>query len=269
GPFRSGAGDELGEGREGKSDDPTSVGPARRRSRDRRLPRRPGRPRGGPDPSSSVQDDRRSPGHDSVHEVPDAAMVEHEGGNARQGVGLPAVARCHGRVARPVQDTTYVPGTGYPCMIIRIKRESQFFTEPPADPVPGHFKGLQASDPAFKLYFDDPALDAANGGTRIVVLFDRCVHLCCYPGWHVVNNPPPGRDYSAYGASPPTYVQFQEDPVYCVCHGSQYDPMLLVVNVHPSGASYVGAERVHGPAPRALAVIPVKAQGSTLVGGAP
>ena len=36
------------------------------------------------------------------------------------------------------QDTTYVPGTGYPCMIIRIKRESQFFTEPTADhePVP-------------------------------------------------------------------------------------------------------------------------------------
>src|SRR5438876_343821 len=162
------------------------------------------------------------------------------------------------------QDTTYVPGTGYPCMIIRIKRESQFFTEPPADQVPDDFKRLQASDPAFKLYFDDPALDAANGGTRIVVLFDRCVHLCCYPGWHVVNNPPPGRDYSAYGASPPTYVQFQEDPVYCVCHGSQYDPMLLVVNVHPSGASYVGAERVHGPAPRALAVVPVKAQGSTL-----
>src|SRR5437016_6034057 len=127
------------------------------------------------------------------------------------------------------QDTTYVPGTGYPCMIIRIKRESQFFTEPPADQVPDDFKRLQASDPAFKLYFDDPALDAANGGTRIVVLFDRCVHLCCYPGWHVVNNPPPGRDYSAYGASPPTYVQFHEDPVYCVCHGSQYDPMRVVV----------------------------------------
>src|SRR5207302_571881 len=41
-----------------------------------------------------------------------------------------------------------------------------------------------------------------------------------YPCMNVVNNPPPGRDYSAYGASPPTYVQFQEDPVYCVCHGS-------------------------------------------------
>src|SRR5207249_4567941 len=57
--FRWGTCDELGERREGKGDDPTRVGPARRRSRDRRLPRRPRRPRGGPDPASSVQDDRR------------------------------------------------------------------------------------------------------------------------------------------------------------------------------------------------------------------
>jgi Rieske Fe-S protein len=167
------------------------------------------------------------------------------------------------------QDTTYVPGTGYPCMIIRIKRESQYFTPPPPDQVPDAFKRLQTSDPAFHLFFDDPTLDSVNGGTRIVVLFDRCVHLCCYPGWHVVDNPPPARDYSTYGASPPTYVHFQQDPVYCVCHGSQYDPMLLTVNTHPSGVPYVGAQRVHGPAPRALAVIPVKAQGSNLVGGAP
>ena len=168
------------------------------------------------------------------------------------------------------QGSTYVPGTGYPCMVIRVKREDQFFAVPPADQLPETFKKLQATDSTFHLYSDDPTLDAAKGGTRIVVLFDRCVHLCCYPGWHVVNNPPPARDYSAYGASPPTYVQFAQDPVYCVCHGSQYDPMLLVVNVNPkNGEPYVGAERVHGPAPRALAVIPVKLQGLNLVGGMP
>src|SRR3989454_2143198 len=158
------------------------------------------------------------------------------------------------------QNNQWVPGTGFPCLIIRIKRENQYFSYPDA----AHMPAILPE--GFNLYFDDANLDAANGGTRIVVLFDRCVHLCCYPGWHVVNNPPPGRDYSAYGASPPTYVQFQEDPGYGVCHGSQNDPMLLGVNVHPSGASYVGAERDHGPAPRALAVIPFKVQWSTLVG---
>ena len=160
------------------------------------------------------------------------------------------------------QNNQYLPGTGFPCIIVRIKRENTFFTVPKASDMPA------ALPEGFSLFFDDPTLDAANGGTRIIVLFDRCVHLCCYPGWHVVNNPPPGRDYSAYGASPPTYVQFGQDPVYCVCHGSQYDPMVLVVNVNDkNNARYVGAERVHGPAPRALPVIPVKAQGVNLVGG--
>ena len=160
------------------------------------------------------------------------------------------------------QDNTYVPGTGFPCIIVRIKRESQFFTVPPPDQVPATIPS------GFNLYFDDPTLDSAHGGTRILAFFDRCVHLCCYPGWHVVDNPPPGRDYSAYGASPPTFVQFQQDPIYCVCHGSQYDPMVLVVNENDkNGAGYVGAQRVHGPAPRALPVIPVQAQGLNLVGG--
>ena|GEM_PF-1567056 len=168
------------------------------------------------------------------------------------------------------QGTTYVPGTGYPVMIIRIKREDQFFSVPPEAQLPETFKKLKETDPAFNLVFDDPTLDTANGGTRIVVLFDRCVHLCCNPGWHVVDNPPPARDYSTYGAAPPTYVHFGVDPVYCVCHGSQYDPMLLVVNINnKNGEPYVGAERVHGPAPRALAVIPLKRQGQNLVGGMP
>jgi len=160
------------------------------------------------------------------------------------------------------QNGTYVPGTGFPCLVIRIKREDQYFSVPTPEQMPA------ALPKDFNLVFDDPTIDAANGGTRIVVLFDRCVHLCCYPGWHVVDNPPPGRGYQDYGADPPTFVQFGQDPVYCVCHGSQYDPMLLVVNVNDkNGTSYVGARRVHGPAPRALPVIPVKAQGENLVGG--
>src|SRR3989442_8835557 len=44
--------------------------------------------------------------------------------------------------------------------------------------------------------------------------------------------------------------------------------MVLVVNTNDkNGAQYVGAWRVHGPAPRALPVIPVKASGLNLIGG--
>jgi len=162
------------------------------------------------------------------------------------------------------QEGRYVPGTGLACLIIRVKREDTFFTFPSESELP---------DPlpeGFRLFFDDPDLDAANGGTRIVVVFDRCVHLCCYPGWHVVFDPPPPRDYSAYNAEPPTYKEFGVDPIYCVCHGSQYDPMLLVVDRNTkNGARYVGAQRVHGPALRALPVIPVRLEGGAMVGGMP
>jgi len=162
------------------------------------------------------------------------------------------------------QNNQWVPGTGFPCLIIRVKRENQYFSYPDAAHMPA------ALPEGFNLFFDDANLDAAHGGTRIVVLFDRCVHLCCYPGWHVVNNPPPFRDYASYtgGAIVPTYNVFGVDPVYCICHGSQYEPMVLVVNTNnKNGAQYVGAWRVHGPAPRALPVIPVKATGLNLVGG--
>jgi len=159
------------------------------------------------------------------------------------------------------QDGVYVPGTGLPVLIIRVKREDALFSFPEEselpDPVPE----------GFSLFYDDPDLDAANGGTRIVVLFDRCVHLCCYPGWHVVFDPPPQRDYVAPA---PTYEEFNQDPVYCVCHGSQYDPMALVVDLNTRNAArYVGALRVHGPALRALPVIPVKLEAGALVGGMP
>jgi len=158
----------------------------------------------------------------------------------------------------------WVPGTGFPCLIIRIKREAQYFEFPSEE-------GLPVPLPeGFSLFFDDPDLDPDNGGTRIVVLFDRCVHLCCFPGWHMVTDPKPGRDYDAYGADPPTWQQFGQDPVYCVCHASQYDPMLLIVDVNPKNRRrYVGAQRVHGPATRALPLIPVRVQGEVLVGGMP
>jgi len=159
------------------------------------------------------------------------------------------------------QDGRIVPGTGFPVLVIRVKREDQFFTAPTAEELPAPLPD------GFSLYFDDPTLDAATGGTRIVVLFDRCVHLCCYPGYHVVTSPPPGRTYRQ-DVNPVIYSEFGQDPVYCVCHGSQYDPMQLVVNTHPkSGARYVGALRIHGPAERALSVVPVRPQGLNLVGG--
>jgi len=146
-------------------------------------------------------------------------------------------------------DGKWVMGTGYPVLVIRVKRDDSVFSAPTDVAVPS----------GFNLYYDDPARDI-----RIVVVYDRCAHLCCYPGWQVVQNPPPGRDYVS---AAPTYQVFGLDPIYCLCHGSQYDPMLLVKNVNEkNGVEFVGPSRVHGPASRAIPVFAVRAVNDVLEG---
>ncbi len=150
------------------------------------------------------------------------------------------------------QEGTWVPGTGYPVLVIRILRDDTYFEHP--DPGP---YGLPAG---FGLYYDDPVRDI-----RIVALFDRCTHLCCYPGWHVVSDPPPPRTYTV---SPPTYDVYRQDPVYCVCHDSQFDPLLLVADVNPvNNVGFVGAQVVHPPATYSIPVIPIRAVSDELRGG--
>lgn len=144
----------------------------------------------------------------------------------------------------------WVPGTGYPALLIRVPHDAPEFQAPTGVRLP----------PGFDLYYDD-----AERRIRIVVLFDRCPHLCCPPGWHVITDTQPLRDYLS---DTPTFRVYNQDPVFCVCHGSQYDPLLLVTNVNPkSGAAYVGAMHVHGPTQRALPVIPVRAVNDVLFGG--
>ncbi len=134
--------------------------------------------------------------------------------------------------------------------MIRVPHDAPEFQAPPDVERPR----------GFDLYYDD-----ADRQIRIVVLFDICAHLCCPPGWHVVTDTQPLRDYLAPS---PTYEVYRQDPVFCVCHGSQYDLLLLVENVNPrSGAAYVGARHVHGPTRRALPVVPVRAAGNRLIGG--
>ncbi len=148
------------------------------------------------------------------------------------------------------KDGEYVPGTGFPVLVIRIKRDDGVFVAP---------TDVGLSD-SLQLYHDD-----AEREVRIVVLLDRCVHLCCSPGWQAIRDPPP--EYK-FLAPAPTYEKYGLDPVYCVCHGSQYEPMRLVWDVNPKNAArYVGAQHVHGPANRALPVVPVRTEGDVLVGG--
>jgi len=151
------------------------------------------------------------------------------------------------------KDGTYVPGTGLPALVIRIPRDDTNF-QAPTFPLP--------SLPGFRLYYDDPLRDL-----RLVAVFDRCVHLCCYPSWHTTVDVGAPRDYEP---SSPTYEVYGQDPIRCLCHEAQFDPLLLTTDTDPStGVTYVGAQVVHGPASRALPVIPVRVQDNVLEGGMP
>lgn len=59
----------------------------------------------------------------------------------------------------------------------------------------------------------------------------------------MIRNPSP--EY-VYLAPAPTYEKYGLEPIYCVCHGSQYDPLVLVKGVNPKnveGASSAVAWR--------------------------
>lgn len=136
-------------------------------------------------------------------------------------------------------DGRQLPGTGFPALLIRV--DATEFSHP-AEWTNGDF----ISD------------------VGIVALWDRCVHLCCFPQWHLAKLPPAYQDYEA--SRVPRTFDFGQDPIWCRCHNSQYDPMTFVWDVHPSGTMYIGANLAHGPATRSLAAISIAEQGGRIAG---
>lgn len=149
----------------------------------------------------------------------------------------------------------WTPGTGYQVLVIRVPRVDTYFNFPetPAYTLPR----------GYAIFYDDPSRDI-----RIVAGFGQCTHLCCYPGWHVVTNPPPSRNYLV---PPPTCTVYAEDPVFCVCHDAQYDPLLLIEDWNSkSNVPFPGTQLVHGPGTFAMPLIPLcAADDDVLQGGLP
>ena len=60
---------------------------------------------------------------------------------------------------------------------------------------------------------------------------------------------------------------FGQDPIFDVCHGGQWDPLILEWAVNPqSGTRYVGARMVHGPGFGPLPALFVRAEQDVLYG---
>ena len=108
----------------------------------------------------------------------------------------------------------------------------------------GHFEDLVEKEP---LIFPD---------SDIVMIFSRCTHLCCIPGWQLVDNTFTEDHWSAGG------TDSGGTKLFCICHSSRFDPTMLEMNSNRNRANgqlfkYAGIRRSGGPAPVGLPLIPV------------
>ena len=90
---------------------------------------------------------------------------------------------------------------------------------------------------------------------NLILIFSRCTHLCCIPGWQLVKNDFTNDQWT------PGAVDAGGNKLFCICHSSRFDPTAIEKNRsrnRSSGAEFdfVGIRRTGGPAPYGLPLIP-------------
>ena len=154
--------------------------------------------------------------------------------------------------------------SGLPVNIVYIPHEENE-SKPPAEGVPriqygegrdaaGAFVGHGRE--IFDVTLEDGSPDLAlQPHDNILLLFSRCPHLCCIPGWQLVAN-----DFTA-DTWLPGGVDAGGNKLFCICHSSRYDPTMLEKNSNRnrndgSTFNYFGVRLTGGPAPVGLPLIP-------------
>ena len=117
----------------------------------------------------------------------------------------------------------------------------------------GHFEDMSDLDP--RIFPSD----------NIVIIYGRCTHLCCIPGWQLVSNSFTDDSWTPGGGDD------GGTKLFCICHSSRFDPTALEMNSNrnrSSGAtfSYAGIKVAGGPAPVGLPIIPVLMDGDVITG---
>ena len=117
----------------------------------------------------------------------------------------------------------------------------------------GHFEDLADADSRL-LPNDD-----------LVMVFGRCTHLCCIPGWQLVSNSYTDDTWTPGGGDD------GGTKLFCICHSSRFDPTVLEMNTNrnrSNGATfnYAGIRRSGGPAPVGLPIIPIALNNDVIEG---
>ena len=117
----------------------------------------------------------------------------------------------------------------------------------------GHFEDLSDLDPRL--------LPSDN----LVMIFGRCTHLCCIPGWQLVSNSFTDDSWTPGGGDD------GGTKLFCICHSSRFDPTVLEMNTNRNRANgstfkYAGILKAGGPAPVGLPIIPIQMNGDVIEG---
>ena len=94
---------------------------------------------------------------------------------------------------------------------------------------------------------------------NMVIVFSRCPHLCCIPGWHLPN------DFTAYGS----WRTDSGETNYSALSFSRYDPTMIEKNQNRNRTNgtmfeYFGIKLTGGPAPVGMPLIPFEVNGDII-----
>jgi len=98
---------------------------------------------------------------------------------------------------------------------------------------------------------------------NLVMIFSRCTHLCCIPGWQLIDDPTTKDTWTPGGGDD------GGSKLFCICHSSRFDPTAIEVNTNVNRSNgqmfdYLGIRRAGGPAPVGLPIIPIIMNGDTI-----
>ena len=110
---------------------------------------------------------------------------------------------------------------------------------------------------------EKPEYKALSIHDNMIIIFSRCPHLCCIPGWQLVANDFTSDQWSPGGADA------GGNKLFCICHSSRYDPTVIEKNRNRNRTNgtefdFIGVKRTGGPAPMGMPLIPFEVNGGII-----
>ncbi len=110
---------------------------------------------------------------------------------------------------------------------------------------------------------DDPQFEPLRIHDNLIIVFSRCPHLCCIPGWQLVANEFTADQWFPNG------TDSGGNKLFCICHSSRFDPTVIEKNRNTNrsdGAQfeYFGIKRAGGPTPVGMPLIPFVLNGDMI-----